>query len=182
MGDVILDNQPGIRLGFFLVVLVGMALWEVIAPRRERQLTRLQRWPHNIGIVVINTLLVRVLFPLAAVGMAIYVESRGWGLLNGSTVPAWILVPLCVAALDLAIYLQHVMRALSPGGDRSVHAHQVRRHHCPGATGDRGVRIRSDPQRYRDVQSQQCAHPPTDRSRASLVNRHAGYAPRAPFD
>jgi sterol desaturase/sphingolipid hydroxylase (fatty acid hydroxylase superfamily) len=109
MGDVILDNQPGIRLGFFLVVLVGMALWEVIAPRRERQLTRLQRWPHNIGIVVINTLLVRVLFPLAAVGMAIYVESRGWGLLNGSTVPAWILVPLCVAALDLAIYLQHVM-------------------------------------------------------------------------
>ncbi len=86
MGDIILSNQATIRLASFFLVLVGMAVWEVVAPRRERQLTRLARWPHNIGIVVINTLLVRVLFPTAAVGMAFYVESRGWGLLNGSTV------------------------------------------------------------------------------------------------
>jgi sterol desaturase/sphingolipid hydroxylase (fatty acid hydroxylase superfamily) len=109
MDDFILSNQPAIRLTCFFAVLVGMAVWEVVAPRRERQLTRLERWPHNIGIVVVNTLIVRVLFPTAAVGMAIYVESRGWGLLNGSSISHWILVPLCVAILDLAIYLQHVM-------------------------------------------------------------------------
>ena len=109
MGDIILDNQATIRLVSFFSVLAGMAGWEVLAPRRERQLTRLVRWPHNIGIVVINTLLVRVLFPGAAVGMAFYVESRGWGLLNGSTVSHWILVPICVVILDFAIYLQHVM-------------------------------------------------------------------------
>jgi sterol desaturase/sphingolipid hydroxylase (fatty acid hydroxylase superfamily) len=109
MGDFILSNQPVIRLSSFSLVLVVMALWEVMAPRRRRQLTRLARWPHNIGIVVVNTLLVRVLFPTAAVGMALYAESRGWGLLSGAKAPDWILVPLCVAALDLAIYLQHVM-------------------------------------------------------------------------
>jgi len=109
MDDIILDNQPIIRLGAFFTVLLGMAVWEAVVPRRERQLTRLARWPHNIGIVVVNALLVRVLFPTAAVGMAFYVESRGWGLLNGSTVSNWILVPLCVAILDFAIYLQHVM-------------------------------------------------------------------------
>ena len=109
MGDIILDNQATIRLVSFFSVLAGMAVWEVLAPRRERQLTRLARWPPNIGIVVINTLLVRVLFPGAAVGMAFYVESRGWGLLNGSTVSHWILVPICVVILDFAIYLQHVM-------------------------------------------------------------------------
>jgi sterol desaturase/sphingolipid hydroxylase (fatty acid hydroxylase superfamily) len=109
MGDIILNNQSSIRLTCFFLVLVGMAVWEVVAPRRDRQLTRLERWPHNIGIVVVNTLLVRVLFPFAAVGMASYVESRGWGPFSGSTMSHWILVPLCVAILDLAIYLQHVM-------------------------------------------------------------------------
>lgn len=109
MDDIILSNQQSIRLTCFFSVLVAMAAWEVVAPRRERQLTRLERWPHNIGIVVLNTLLVRVLFPTAAVGMAVYVESRGWGLLNGSTLSHWILVPVCVLVLDFAIYLQHVM-------------------------------------------------------------------------
>lgn len=109
MGDIILSNHPGFRLGCFLLVLVSMALWEVAAPRRELKLARLARWPHNIGIVVINTLLLRVLFPSAAVGMAIVAESRGWGLLSGSTLSHWILVPLSVLVLDLAIYLQHVM-------------------------------------------------------------------------
>ncbi len=109
MDDIIFSNQTAIRLGSFFFVLVGMAVWEMVAPRRQRQLTRRARWPHNIGIVVINTLLVRVLFPGAAVGMAFYVESRGWGLLSDSTLSHWILVPLCVVILDFAIYLQHVM-------------------------------------------------------------------------
>ncbi len=106
MDDIIFSNQAAIRLGSFFFVIVGMAVWETVAPRRERQLTRRARWPHNIGIVVINTLLVRVLFPGAAVGMAFYVESRGWGLLSDSRLPHWILVPLCVVILDFAIYLQ----------------------------------------------------------------------------
>jgi sterol desaturase/sphingolipid hydroxylase (fatty acid hydroxylase superfamily) len=69
----------------------------------------LARWPHNIGIVLVNTLVVRALFPTAAVGMAFYAQARGWGLLSGASISDWILVPLCVVVLDLAIYLQHVM-------------------------------------------------------------------------
>jgi sterol desaturase/sphingolipid hydroxylase (fatty acid hydroxylase superfamily) len=109
MGDTILSNQAGVRLTAFFFVLVAMAVWEAVAPRRARRLTRRARWPHNIAVVVVNTLLVRVLFPTAAVGMALYAESRGWGLLGGSSISHWILVPLCVVVLDLAIYLQHVM-------------------------------------------------------------------------
>ena len=109
MGDIILTNHSGIRLFCFVTVLVGMALWEALAPRRERVLTRMARWPHNIGIAVVNTLVVRLLFPAAAVGMALYVESRGWGLLAGTELSPWVSVPLCVLVLDLAIYLQHVM-------------------------------------------------------------------------
>lgn len=109
MGDIILSNHMAIRLASFSLVLVAMAVWEVLAPRRPLQLTRLARWPHNLGIVLLNTLLVRVLFPTAAVGMALYAQDRGWGLLSGSGIATWIVVPLCVLVLDLAIYLQHVM-------------------------------------------------------------------------
>ena len=109
MGDIILSNQAAIRLASFSLIFVGMGIWEALAPRRERRLTRLSRWPHNIGIVLVNTLLVRVLFPTAAVGMAFYAQARGWGLLSGVGISHWILVPLCVVVLDFAIYLQHVM-------------------------------------------------------------------------
>lgn len=109
MGDIIISNEVAIRLASFSLILVAMALWEAIAPRRQRLMTRMARWPHNLGVVVVNTLLVRVLFPGAAVGMAFYAQARGWGLLAGIDVSNWILVPLCVLLLDLAIYLQHVM-------------------------------------------------------------------------
>ena len=109
MGDIILSNHVAIRLAVFVLVLAAMALWEALAPRRRPLLTRLARWPHNLGLVALNTLLLRVLFPGAAVGMALYAQSRGWGLLSAIDVSDWILVPVCVLLLDLAIYLQHVM-------------------------------------------------------------------------
>ena len=109
MGDFILNHQTAIRLGSFFLILAAMGTWEALAPRRQRRLTRLARWPHNIGIVLVNTLLLRALFPMAAVGMAFYAQSRGWGLLSGVNIAPWIVVPLCVLVLDLAIYLQHVM-------------------------------------------------------------------------
>ncbi len=109
MTDAVLANEPAIRLGAFLGIFAVMALWEVAAPRRTRQFTRLQRWPNNIGIVVVNTLLLRFAFPTAAIGVAFIAEAGGWGLLNNVAVPAWLAVVAAVVLLDLAIYLQHVM-------------------------------------------------------------------------
>ncbi len=109
MADSILDMEPAIRLGFFLGVFAIMAGWEVLAPRRGRSVSRWVRWPNNLGIVAVNTLLLRVLVPTAAVGLALTGEARGWGLLNAFALPYWLSVVLAVVLLDLAIYLQHVM-------------------------------------------------------------------------
>jgi sterol desaturase/sphingolipid hydroxylase (fatty acid hydroxylase superfamily) len=98
-----------IRLGFFLGIFALMATWEVVAPRRARLLTRLQRWSSNLGLVVLNTLLLRLLFPAAAVGMALSVNAQGWGLLNALTWPVWTEVLLAVVVLDFAIWVQHVL-------------------------------------------------------------------------
>jgi sterol desaturase/sphingolipid hydroxylase (fatty acid hydroxylase superfamily) len=108
-----MDNTPGyesvIRLGCFAGVLAVMQLWEVLAPRRRLTQKRAVRWSSNLGLVVLNTLAVRLLVPLGAVGVALLAEERTWGLLNNVPVPAWLAVPLAVVALDLVIYLQHVM-------------------------------------------------------------------------
>ncbi|XSG81485.1 MAG: sterol desaturase family protein [Methyloligella sp. ZOD6] len=109
MTDRILTNEPLIRMAFFLAILMAMALWEVAAPRRRREIPRLLRWSNNFGIVVIDTLLVRLAFPILAVGLAVIAQERGWGLFNILEVPVWIAFAVSVLALDLAIYLQHVM-------------------------------------------------------------------------
>lgn len=109
MSDLLLKNEPLIRLAVFLGVLVAMAAWEVAAPRRRREIPRLLRWTNNLGLVVVDTLLVRLTFPIVAVGLALIAEQRGWGLLNAFAVPGWIAVLVSIVLLDLVIYLQHVM-------------------------------------------------------------------------
>lgn len=109
MGEFLMDNEPTVRLGFFFGILVVMALWEVAAPRRDRSHSRALRWPSNLGIVVLNTVVLRLLFPTAAVGFAAWGASAGWGLFNNLALPAWLEFLAAVALLDLAIYLQHVM-------------------------------------------------------------------------
>ena len=109
MDELILDNEPVIRLGFFAGVLVLVVLWEALLPRRARRFSRWLRWPSNFAIVAVNTVILRLLFPLAAVGMALLAQDRGWGLFNAFEVPAALAVVASVVALDLVIYLQHVM-------------------------------------------------------------------------
>nr|WP_245198120.1 sterol desaturase family protein [Sphingomonas kaistensis] len=86
-----------------------MALAELAAPRRRQAVGRALRWPANLGIVALDTLLVRLLFPIAAVGAAIFAEERGWGLFNLLALPAWAEITLAVIILDLLIYGQHVL-------------------------------------------------------------------------
>lgn len=105
----VLSHEPQIRMGFFIGVFAIVALWELAAPRRVLLLTRRQRWTANLGIVVLNTVIVRLVLPAAAVGMAALGVEKGWGLLNNFNVPFWLSVPLAVVAMDFVIWLQHVM-------------------------------------------------------------------------
>jgi sterol desaturase/sphingolipid hydroxylase (fatty acid hydroxylase superfamily) len=105
----IMSNETPIRLGLFFGVLAVMALWEWLAPRRALTVSKVLRWSSNLGIVFLNTLLLRVLFPAAAVGMAMFAHSRGWGLFNHFETPYALAVLASVVAMDFIIYLQHVM-------------------------------------------------------------------------
>ncbi len=107
--EFVLGHELSIRLGFFFGIFALMAVWEVIAPRRALTVSKAVRWFNNLGIVFLNSLLLRLLFPAAAVGMASFSGDHGWGLFNFFHPPYWSAVVLSVIALDFAIYLQHVM-------------------------------------------------------------------------
>jgi len=98
-----------IRGACFAAVFALMALWEIRAPVRTLLLSKGLRWKNNLSLVALNTLLLRLLFPVAAVGMAAFAAERGWGVLNYSALPLWLAIVVSVIVLDFVIWLQHVM-------------------------------------------------------------------------
>ena len=109
MSAYLLAHEPQVRLFFLFSILATMAVWEVLAPRRRQEIPRLLRWSNNLGVVAVDTILVRLTFPIVAVGMALLADERGWGLLNAFEVPFWISLVVSLLLFDLVIYLQHVM-------------------------------------------------------------------------
>lgn len=107
--DWLLDNELSIRLGFFFGIFAMMATWELRAPCRALTVSKGLRWINNLGIVILNSILLRLIFPAAAVGFAALAEQRGWGLLNIYDVPFGLSVIIGAVMMDFVIYLQHVM-------------------------------------------------------------------------
>lgn len=103
------SHEPFIRLAVFAAVFIVMAVAEVIAPRRRQMIGRMLRWPSNLSVALLAAAVVRIVFPTGAIAMALLAEAEGWGLLNVWAVPGWAALPIAVIALDLIIYLQHVL-------------------------------------------------------------------------
>lgn len=105
----ILEHEKSIRMIFFFGILAIMAIWEILKPRRKLSVSKPLRWVNNIALVFLNTILLRLIFPLAAVGMTLFVQEQGWGLLNYYELPAVLEFIIAILVLDMVIYLQHVM-------------------------------------------------------------------------
>jgi sterol desaturase/sphingolipid hydroxylase (fatty acid hydroxylase superfamily) len=105
----LLEHESVIRFGFFLGTFVLMALWEVLAPLRVAATSKAVRWPNHVMLAAMNVVLARVLFPLAAVALAAYAGARGIGLFNMIPVPYLLAFVGSLLALDLAIYLFHLL-------------------------------------------------------------------------
>jgi sterol desaturase/sphingolipid hydroxylase (fatty acid hydroxylase superfamily) len=103
------DAELALRLGVFLAMFAALALWESAAPARTPRLSRLVRWRANLGVAVLNVLVLRVVLPGSALAFAALAAEEGWGLLNRIAMPGWIAVALGAALLDLVIYFQHVL-------------------------------------------------------------------------
>jgi sterol desaturase/sphingolipid hydroxylase (fatty acid hydroxylase superfamily) len=109
MDQMILSHEITIRLSFFFGVFLMVGAWELIAPRRQLTVAKLGRWAANLGLVVLNSILLRLLFPAAAVSFAAVCGQEGWGLLNNYSLSPWLGIAVAVVVLDFVIYVQHAL-------------------------------------------------------------------------
>ena len=109
MATSLLSYEIPVRLSFFFGVFAIMAAWEMVAPRRVLHANKTVRWTNNLVVTVLNSVLVRAILPVAAISVAGFAAERGMGLFNLFHVPYPLAILLSVLALDLAIYLQHLM-------------------------------------------------------------------------
>tara|TARA_R110002110_G_scaffold415781_1_gene655691 strand:- start:44641 stop:45483 length:843 start_codon:yes stop_codon:yes gene_type:complete len=109
VNELIVNNEVTIRLLAFFGILLLVAGLEAVFPRRRLRLSRWLRWRGNLGLVLLNTLVIRLLFPAALVGLALFVNEQGWGIFNYYQLPFILAVIASVIILDFVIYLQHVM-------------------------------------------------------------------------
>ena len=104
-----MNPEITIRLSFFFSIFILLALWELLNPRRAMGTSKKMRWFNNLVIVLLDTVIVRLLFPLVPMSMALLAQERGWGLFNNLGVPYLLEVTVAVIVLDFVIYLQHVL-------------------------------------------------------------------------
>jgi len=104
-----MNNEALIRLSFFFGTLVVMSVLEVMSPRRKLTTSKPVRWFGNLGIVLIGTVTLRVIYPLLAIELSLIAQEKQWGLLNNYNMPGWLEVVIGVLILDFIIYLQHLM-------------------------------------------------------------------------
>jgi len=104
-----METEGAIRISLFILVFIAIAYWERRRPRRDTATHRKNRWLSNIALTLINTLTIRLVFPMAAVGMAFFAEQNQLGLLNIINLPMSISILASIIFLDLFIYFQHVL-------------------------------------------------------------------------
>lgn len=98
-----------IRLGAALGIFGIMITWETIKPRRVQQISRLQRWPINLGLALFNMVLMRLTLGSLAYMAAVTAAAHGFGLLNLWRIPSTISIIATLLTLDFAIYAQHIL-------------------------------------------------------------------------
>lgn len=106
--QLIAQHEAVTRMSVFLSVLLLMLILEAVFPRKQRVLARGSRWLTNLALVVIDSIALRLLVPVAALSVAADVTQQGWGLLSWLELPVWLKCVIAIALLDMFIYWQHV--------------------------------------------------------------------------
>jgi len=97
-----------LRMACFAGIFLLMALLEAGLPRRDLKNGRLKRWPTNWGFILLDALLVRLIFPIGGVGLAVLAQENGWGLFGLIGWSGLFAGLVTFLALDLAVWFQHL--------------------------------------------------------------------------
>lgn len=105
--NVWLRRAPELHAYVYFGFLIAIALIEAIVPRRAVAAAPGRRWLVNFAVTAFNTVLIRLLVPVAGAALAAACADRGLGLLNNLAVPGWLAIVVSILALDLTNYAAH---------------------------------------------------------------------------
>ena len=97
------------RPAIFISLLVAFALIEYFMPRRQLKPIKTRRWITNLAIIAIDSVIVKLLFKTAAIGVAFWAISKGYGLFNIFAAPFWLAFIISFLVLDFSIWFTHVV-------------------------------------------------------------------------
>ena len=109
ISTLLLDHDTAVRVGSFLALLVAFGITEMLFPRLIHKGNKAVRWTSNLGLSLINSIVLRLAFPILAMGVAEVASQRGWGLFNHFNVPYVAAFMGTILAFDFVIYLQHAV-------------------------------------------------------------------------
>ncbi len=109
MLNLLTQHPDQSRLIIFFAVLLIMAILEFLLPKRKVNAKRGIRWSSNIGIVVLDSIVARIILPTTTIAVALYADAKGLGLFNIIFQDSWLAIVLSILVLDLLIYGQHVV-------------------------------------------------------------------------
>jgi len=96
-----------LRTYAFISIISMVILWEFMANKRPLQQSKVKRWLNNFGLIAVDTVVVKLLLPAGAFGVALWAENKGYGLLNNIEVSPLAATVVTVIVLDMIIYWQH---------------------------------------------------------------------------
>jgi sterol desaturase/sphingolipid hydroxylase (fatty acid hydroxylase superfamily) len=105
--NTMVPHEAVIRLIVFCIILALLILWERWAATRATQISPARRWSTNFGMGILDTLILRFIFPAGAVGAAVLAAKQHMGLFNLVPFRGYGAIVASVTLLDLTIYLQH---------------------------------------------------------------------------
>ena len=106
LDGILTDASENYAYAYFgIIIVIALAEWAV--PRRAPGETLTVRWVNNFALTIVDSIVLRVVFPVATITWAVVCAERGWGLLNSVEWPRPLVWLIAIGALDLALYGQH---------------------------------------------------------------------------
>jgi len=109
----LLQYGDTLQVAVFFVLLATMAVVERLSPRRPGSLDRTVRWPTNLFLTFVNSMALGVV-PISFITVAIWTQSKGWGVLNILPLPATVAIVVTVLVRAFISFGTHYAMHMVP--------------------------------------------------------------------
>ena len=107
-------HEASARLIVFAAIVVILSFWERCAAAHAARISLGRRWSANFAMGILDTLVLRLIFPAGAVSAAMLAARRHMGIFDHLSVTGPAAIVASLILLDLSIYLQHRMFHVFP--------------------------------------------------------------------